>query len=112
MLIDDGFHWNPDDDVYISEFVSDQLADQHLSDVEKVGRAAADRRALFLWLDATSYFDVIRRLDNGLLSGSVTETGTVDEVWLGRHLVDGTVLAYRWRAPDGWTSHALPQEAS
>jgi hypothetical protein len=110
-VIDDGFSWNQDEETYVSAFVSDQLADLHSSDVAKVGRATADRRALFLWLHAPSHFDVIRRLDNDLLEGSLTDTGTLDEVWIGRYLLDGSVLAYRWRTVDGWTQFRISPEA-
>lgn len=102
LIVDDGFTWSPSEEDYISEFVSAQLAGAHASDVEKVGRATADRRALFLWLHAQSHFDVVRRLDNDLLGGTLTDTGTLDEVWIGRHFVDESVGLYRWRASEGW----------
>jgi hypothetical protein len=107
LLIGDGFLWSPSEVEYVSAFVSGQLAGLHSSDVEKLGRATADRRVLFLWLDAQSNLDVIRRLDSNLLSGTVTNTGTLDEVWIGRHFVDGSVAIYRWRSADGWKSFSL-----
>lgn len=98
----DGYKYSPTDASFVPGFVSDQLANEHASDVAKLGRATADRRALFLWLDAQSHLDVIRRLDHGLLRGELSGNGPVDEVWLGRQFQDGSVAVYRWSsdAPD------------
>ncbi|WP_441976981.1 hypothetical protein [Microbacterium sp. 2MCAF23] len=107
LIVDDGFTWSPSDDDYISDFVSEQLAGPHASDVEKVGRATADRRAVFLWLHAQSHFDVVRRLDNDLFGGTLTGTGPLDEVWIGRHFVDESVSLWVWRASGGWAQFHL-----
>jgi len=108
--IDNGFSWDPTDSEYISMFVSEQLAGKHESDVQKMGRAVADRRVLFLWLDFESHFDITRRLDNGLLGGTVLNAGLVDEVWIGRLFTNEDVTVYRWREAEGWVVHRL-QEA-
>lgn len=108
--IDDGFSWDPLDHEYVSMFVSEQLAGKHASDVQKMGRAEANRRVLFLWLDFQSHFDITRRLDNGLLAGTVRNAGLVDEVWIGRHFTNEDVAVYRWREAEGWVVHHL-QEA-
>ncbi|MFJ4030143.1 hypothetical protein ACIPWF_22760 [Paenarthrobacter sp. NPDC089989] len=110
LKVDDGFSWDPSDAEYVSMFVSEQLAGKHESDVEKMDRAVADRRVLFLWLDFESHFDVTRRLDNGLLGGTVRNAGSVDEVWIGRHFTNDDVSVYRWCEADGWVVHHL-QEA-
>lgn len=102
VLEDDGFSWSPTEDTYFSDFVSEQLAGPHASDVAKAEGAGADRWAVFLWLHALSHFDVIRRLDNDLLGGELTDTGTLDEVWIGRSLQNGDVIAYRWRPGESW----------
>jgi hypothetical protein len=102
ITADDGFEWNASEDEFFSDFVSDQLAGPHRSDVKKVERADADRRVVFLWLHALSHFAVIRRLDHGLLQGELTNTGALDEVWVGRSLNSGDVIAYRWLPNTGW----------
>lgn len=102
MTVDDGFEWNASENEFLSDFISEQLAGPHRSDVEKVGRADAGRRVVFLWLHALSHFDFIRRLDNGLLAGELTNTGALDEVWVGRSLESGDVIAYRWLPDTGW----------
>ncbi|WP_324644877.1 hypothetical protein [Pseudarthrobacter sp. LT1] len=102
--VDDGYAWDPSDYEYVSTFVSEQLAGDHKSDVRKLERAIADRRVLFLWLDAQSHFDITRRLDNHVLGGSVRNAGSVDEVWIGRHFKDGAVTAYRWCPAKGWST--------
>ncbi|WP_062071442.1 hypothetical protein [Arthrobacter sp. EpRS71] len=107
--IDDGFSWDPTDPEYVSTFVSEQLAGKHLSDVQKMGRAVANRRVLFLWLDVESHFDITRRLDNGLLGGTVRNVGLVDEVWIGRHFTSNDVTVYRWREADGWDVRHLQE---
>lgn len=112
LKVDDGYAWDPSDDGYVSRFVSAQLAGEHKSDVEKLGRAMADRRVLFLWLDAESHFDIVRRLDNDLLGGSVLNAGSVDEVWIGRHFKNGNVTVYRWCAAQGWATLDLPNADS
>lgn len=104
LRIDTEFVWNAADEELFSEFVSDELQGNHLSDVAKVLAATADRRAVFLWLHATSHFDMIRRLDNGMLGGSVYGAEDIDEVWIGRRMTNGQVLAYRWTDLDGWVS--------
>jgi hypothetical protein len=104
LKVDSGYAWNPSDHEYVSMFVSAQLAGMHASDVQKLARATADRRVLFLWLDAQSHFDITRRLDNHVIGGSVLNAGPVDEVWIGRHFIDGTVTVYRWCAAEGWVS--------
>lgn len=105
MLVDDGYVWNVADDERFSEFVSDELQGAHASDVAKVAKATADRRAVFLWLHAGSHFDMIRRLDHGLIAGTVFGAEDIDEVWIGRQMIDGQVLAYRWTETDGWVTH-------
>ncbi len=102
-----GFAWDPSEDEHVSQFVSEQLATEHASDLAKLATATADGRTLFLWLDALTHLDIVRRLDQGLLGGAVTNMGPVDEVWLGRTLTDGSVRAYRWRSNDGWRSFQL-----
>lgn len=102
LRIDTEFVWNVADEERFSEFVSDELQGNHLSDVAKVLAATADRRAVFLWLHATSHFDMVRRLDHGILGGSVYGAEDIDEVWIGRQMTNGRVLAYRWTDLDGW----------
>lgn len=110
VRLGDGYSYDPSDHEYVSIFVSDQLAGTHESDVQKLGRAEANRRVLFLWLDVESHFDITRRLDNGLPSGTVRNVGSVDEVWIGRHFINEDVAVYRWREAEGWDVHNL-QEA-
>lgn len=107
VRIDSEFVWNVADAERFSAFVSDELQGDHFSDVAKVVAASADRRAVFFWLHATSHFDMIRRLDNGLLEGPVYGAEDIDEVWVGRQLTNGQVLAYRWTDADGWTTFAI-----
>lgn len=102
LIADNGFTWNSSEDEYVSDFVTEQLAGLHESDVQKLARAPGDRRVLFLWLDAQSHFDVVRRMDNNLLGGTLADTGNLDEVWIGRYFIDGSVKVYRWRGVDGW----------
>lgn len=102
IKVDGGFEYNPSDDERVSMFVSDQLEGLHASDVQKLQQATADCRVLFLWLDAESHFEIIRLLDNNVLSGSVSNAGPVDEVWIGRHFQNEAVSVYRWRAVEGW----------
>jgi hypothetical protein len=108
--IDNGFSWDPSDDQYVSMFVSEQLAGKHATDVQKLERAIADRRVLFLWLDVESHFDVIRRLDSDLLDGTVKGAGSVDEVWIGRHFENEEVVVYRWCAAEGWVVRQLQKK--
>ena len=109
LKVDNGYTWNPSDHEYFSRFVSAQLAGVHASDVQKLARATADCRVLFLWLDVQSHFDITRLLDNQVIGGSVLNAEPVDEVWIGRHFIHGTVIVYRWRAAEGWESIDLPQ---
>lgn len=104
VLEEGGFTWSATEDAYFSEFVSEQLAGPHASDVAKAERADTDRRAVFLWLHAFSHLDVIRRLDNGLLGGELANTGALDEVWIGRAFPDGEIIVYRWRQSEGWVA--------
>lgn len=109
LKVDDGFEYDPSDYEYVSMFVSEQLKGVHASDVQKLQQATADRRVLFLWLDAQSHFDIIRLLDNNVLGGSVSNAGAVDEVWIGRHFISGAVTVYRWCADKGWVTLDLPK---
>lgn len=92
--------------------MSAQQASVHESDVQKLTRAIADRRVLFLWLDAQSQFDIIRQLDNHVLGGNVLNAGAVDEVWIGRHFISGALIVYRWCAAKGWVTSDLLKTAS
>lgn len=112
LKIDAGYEWDPSDGEYVSRFVSAQLADVHDSDVQKLNRAIADRRVLFLWLDVQSHFDIIRRLDNHMLGGEVLNAGSVDEVWIGRQFSNGAVTVYRWCAANGWVIFDFPKTDS
>jgi hypothetical protein len=100
--------YNPVDRGFVPTFVSAQLAGLHASDVAKLDAATADRRALFLWLDAESHFDVIRSLDHGAPTGDLKNVGRLDEVWLGRYFIDGSAIAYRWQRDADWTHHEVP----
>lgn len=104
LKVDDGFEYDPSDYEYVTTFVSDQLKGLPTSDVQKLHKATADRRVLFLWLDAQSHFDIIRLLDNNVLGGSVSNAGPVDEVWIGRHFINEAVTVYRWCAAEGWVA--------
>ncbi len=105
---DGGYTYDPTDRGILPRFVSEQLAGAHRSDVDKLGGAAADARILFLWLDAQSFFPIVRSLDQGPPDGDLTNVGALNEVWIGRHFRDDAVTVYRWRRDHGWTRHDVP----
>lgn len=105
---DGGYTYDPTDRGIVPRFVSEQLAGAHRSDVDKLGGATADARILFLWLDAQSFFTIVRSLDQGQPVGDLTDLGYLNEVWIGRHFRDDAVTVYRWRRNEGWTRHDVP----
>ena len=102
-----GDQYDPLDRTLMPRFVSDQLASSHRADIEKLQRAAARHRVLFLWLDAYSYFQVARSLDHGDPTGGLKNVGALNEVWIGRNFKDGSVTVYRWQESEGWARHDL-----
>lgn len=105
MVVWGGDPYNPLDHSLMPRFVSAQLGSAHRTDIEKLQRADAGHRVLFLWLDAYSYFHVARSLDHGDPTGDLENVGAVDEVWVGRDFKDGSATTYRWRERGGWFRH-------
>lgn len=96
---------------YVTRFVSEQLNGPHASDISKLKPSPANRRALFLWIDPQSHLELIRALEHGLLQGDITGAGNVEEIWLGRHLQDGSVAVYRWSAGKSWQTSSFDEAA-
>ncbi|MCD4533553.1 hypothetical protein LRP67_05615 [Nocardioides sp. cx-169] len=84
--------------------VSEELREDHLSDVHKL--LAADNvtsRHLWLWVELTEGFAMLRSFETQGLPEVGVDIDGIDGVWLGRSPAAGSVAGYVWLRQHGWS---------
>lgn len=103
----------PADRNFPTNFINQELRETHRSDVEKlIAVDDATARHIWMWVELTEGFSMIRSFDVEGLPDADLETGEIDGLWLGRSPAQDVVAGYVWRRDQGWSDFSVARNGA
>jgi hypothetical protein len=88
----------PDDPNHVVTAIDEVLLTRHRADVDKLLRADARERHLFMWVSPMTRLDVARAMDAGIPTRSPDLPAGITDLWVA----DRSGPALHWSADSGW----------